>query len=414
MDSIKRFWLATANQDKCRHTDALHEIGFINWVMGRTFHFKVGDIVYLFMKDERKVRFQLKVIGEYCQRKDQKFWVTQAPNDLTYKLELVKEYKGNLLNEEYLRVYGFNGGTQNPTYKNEELMDYITSIFETMDDDIIDFVIPKEQQRTRDNVRKMLPVLIHWAKTGRKDRVYGDLINAIGKVKFSGIGHSLYAVQKVIDELASRSGNEIPTLNSLCKNAKTMLPSEGFDYVSEKYNELDDKAKRIFIDGLDNQAINYQRWNWVLNELKLQEIRPLSNEDIEKIKSTNCMGGGEGREHKELKEYIFQNPESIGLKNVALKEVEHELPSGDRLDIYFELSDGTHIAVEVKPSISPDSDISRGIFQCVKYYAVMDALKIVECAEYNVRTLLVTSRKFTSQLKILADELDVEYIDIYK
>ena len=125
-------------------------------------------------------------------------------------------------------------------------------------------------------------------------------------------------------------------------------------------------------------------------------------------------GGGEGREHKELKEYIFQNPESIGLKNVALKEVEHELPSGDRLDIYFELSDGTHIAVEVKPSISPDSDISRGIFQCVKYYAVMDALKIVECAEYNVRTLLVTARKFTSQLKILADELDVEYIDIYK
>lgn len=51
----------------------------------------------------------------------------------------------------------------------------------TMDDDIIDFVIPKEQQRTRDNVRKMIPVLIHWAKTRRRDRVYGDLINAIGK-----------------------------------------------------------------------------------------------------------------------------------------------------------------------------------------------------------------------------------------
>lgn len=214
--------------------------------------------------------------------------------------------------------------------------------------------------------------------------------------------------------MASRSGDEIPTLNSLCKNAKTMLPSEGFDYVSEKYNELDDKAKRIFIDGLDSQAINYQRWNWVLNELKLQEIRPFTKEDIEKIKSPNCMGGGEGREHKELKEYIFQNPESVGLKNVVLKEVEHELPSGDRLDIYFELSDGTHIAVEVKPSISPDSDISRGIFQCVKYYAVMNALKIIECAKYNVITLLVTSHKFTSQLKMLADELDVEYIDNFK
>ena len=87
------------------------------------------------------------------------------------------------------------------------------------------------------------------------------------------------------------------------------------------------------------------------------------------------------------------------------------MPSGDRLDIYFELSDRTHIAVEVKPSISLDSDISRGIFQCVKYYAVMDALRIIECAEYNIKTLLITSRKLTARLEMLAGELDVDYID---
>ena len=407
----KRYWLATANSDKCRHADALHEIGFINWVMGKKFHFKVGDIVYLFMKNERKVRFQLKVVGEYCQREDQAFWAIQAPDDKTYKLELQNEYEGNSLNEERLRKYGFNGGTQNPTYKNKKLMDYITSIFEPKNDDIIDFVIPENQWRTRDNVRKMIPILIHWAKTGRRDGVYGDLINAIGKVKFGGIGHSLYAVQKVLDELASRSGSAIPTLNSLCKNAKTMLPSEGFDYVIEKYNELDDKAKRVFIDGLDSQAVSYQRWDWVLKELGLQEIRPFTEEDIEKIKHPNCFGGGEGKEHKDLKEFIFQHPESVGLKNVVFKEIEHELPSGDRLDIYFELSDRTHIAVEVKPSISLDSDISRGIFQCVKYSAVMDALRIIECAEYNIKTLLITSRKLTARLEMLAGELDVDYID---
>ena len=79
MDSIKRFWLATANQDKCRHTDALHEIGFINWVMGRTFHFKVGDIVYLFMKDERKVRFQLKVIESIAKEKIRNFGLHKLP-----------------------------------------------------------------------------------------------------------------------------------------------------------------------------------------------------------------------------------------------------------------------------------------------------------------------------------------------
>lgn len=415
MDSIKRYWLATANQERCRHADALHEIGFINWVMGKSFHFNVGDIIYLFMKDERRVRFQLKVVDEYCNREDQAYWISQAPDDITYKLELLNEYNGNLLNEEYLEEYGFNGGTQNPTYKNEKLMNYITSIFETMDEDIIDSVIPPNQQRTRDNVRKMIPVLVHWAKTGRRDHVYGDLIKAIGMTKFTGIGRSLFSVQKVLDELASRYRKEIPTLNSLCKNATTMLPADGFVYVKKIYEELNDKEKRIYVDGLDSQAINYKGWNWVLDKLKLQEIHPFTKEEFEKIKVPNYIGGGgESKEHKELKEYIYQNPESVGIKNVVSKEEEHELPSGDRLDIYFELSDGTQIAVEVKPSISPDSDISRGIFQCVKYYAVMDALKIIECAEYDIRTLLVTTRQFTSQLEKLAEELEVEYIDNFK
>ena len=80
MDLTKRYWIATASQDRCRHADALHEIGFINWVMGDKFHFKVGDVVYLFMKDERRVRFQLEVIDENCKREDQEYWIETAPN----------------------------------------------------------------------------------------------------------------------------------------------------------------------------------------------------------------------------------------------------------------------------------------------------------------------------------------------
>ena len=95
---------------------------------------------------------------------------------------------------------------------------------------IIDDAISTEA--TRKNVRLMLPVMIHWAKTGHNEHTYGDLAHAIGKSKFSGIGHALYFVQQVLDNLSTKSGREIPTLNSLCKNAKTMLPSEGFEFVS--------------------------------------------------------------------------------------------------------------------------------------------------------------------------------------
>ena len=279
---------------------------------------------------------------------------------------------------------------------------------------IIDNVISTEA--TRQNVRLMLPVLIHWAKSGHNAHTYGDLIHAIGKSKFSGIGHALYAVQEVLNSLSKKTGNkDIPTLNSLCKNAKTMLPSEGFEFVSPKYNKLDEAGKRVFIEGLDSKACNYPHWDWVLDQLELKEATPFTVEQLEAIKKT-CLnyGAGEGEEHKTLKEYIWKYPDSLGYEDVVLAETEHILPSGDRLDVYFELSDGSHIAIEVKPSTSPDQDITRGIFQCVKYYAVMEALRTIECKDYEIEVILVSASIFTSQNRTLANELDVEFIDKFK
>ena len=277
---------------------------------------------------------------------------------------------------------------------------------------IIDDAISTEA--TRNNVRLMIPVMIHWAKTGHNEHTYGDLAHAIGKSKFSGIGHALYFVQQVLDNLSTKSSREIPTLNSLCKNSKTKLPSEGFEFVSPQYNYLDENGKRVFVKGLDSNAMNFPHWDWVLKELELKEAVPFTEEQLEAIKNPRCIYEGEGEEHKILKEYICQHPESINYKDVDFAETEHILPSGDRLDVYFELSDGTHVAIEVKPSISPDQDIARGVFQCVKYYAVMDALRNIECKDYEIKVLLVTAGNFSSQNKELAEELGVEYVENFK
>lgn len=279
---------------------------------------------------------------------------------------------------------------------------------------IIDNVIKTEA--TRKNVRLMLPVLVHWAKTGQNEHTYGDLVHAIGKSKFTGIGYALYAVQEVLNTLSVESGREdIPTLNSLCKNAKTMLPSEGFEFVSPKYNELDENGKSVFVEGLDSKALNYPHWDWVLEQLELKEAVPFTEEQIEAIKKANYgYGTGEGEEHKTLKEYICQHPDSLGFYDVVLAETEHILPSGDRLDVYFELSDSTHVAVEVKPSISIEQDITRGVFQCVKYYAVMDSLRTIECSDYNIEVILVSASMLSAMNKTLAEELYIKYIEEFK
>ena len=125
-----RTWLAFANRKRCRHADAIHSLGFISWRMGRA-RFALGDVVYLFMSDERCVRFKMVVTAENCKREDQAFWVEKAPYDTTYKLELLEEYNGTMLSEQELYKHGFKGGRslEIPSYNNKELISYIKSSF---------------------------------------------------------------------------------------------------------------------------------------------------------------------------------------------------------------------------------------------------------------------------------------------
>ena len=122
-------WIAFANEKKCNHAKSLIKSGFISWV--NTANFEVGDIVYLFMSNTRNVRFKTQVVADNCKREDSEYWLEQAPTDITFRLKLVAEYSGDQLNESVLIKYGFKGGRslQTPSYKNENLMDYIKSIF---------------------------------------------------------------------------------------------------------------------------------------------------------------------------------------------------------------------------------------------------------------------------------------------
>ena len=94
MNKCNRTWIAFANRNRCRHADAILNLGFISWRMGRA-RFAIGDIVYLFMSDERCVRFKMVVTAEHQERQDKDYWVEKAPNDKTYKLELLEEYNGS-------------------------------------------------------------------------------------------------------------------------------------------------------------------------------------------------------------------------------------------------------------------------------------------------------------------------------
>lgn len=259
---------------------------------------------------------------------------------------------------------------------------------------------------------KMIPILVRWAQGAwDKPHYYSDLTAAVGH-KTNQIGSVMGTIQDILDDLQKQTGKKIPTLNSLVFSKSSDLPSDGFDYVIKNYSKLSSDSKKGEVRKLNLQAHLYE-WEWVLNSLGLQPAKIFTSDDLSKIKTSNYINGGEGKDHKSIKEYICTHPDIIGIKNVISAKMEYDLLSGDRLDVYFECKGNIHIAVEVKPSSSPEYDITRGIFQCIKYKAVMDAARIADYGNYNNDVILVIAGIMSDKNKQLANDLSIKYIESF-
>ena len=114
-----------------------------------------------------------------------------------------------------------------------------------------------------------------------------------------------------------------------------------------------------------------------------------------------------------LKEYIHNHPETIEIYNVIKSETEHTLFSGDKVDVYFETEDQI-LAVEVKSRISDENDIIRGIFQTIKYKAVLEAERLFGNSTKDVYSILVTENEISKTARQISDDLNIEVIDNYK
>lgn len=125
-------------------------------------------------------------------------------------------------------------------------------------------------------------------------------------------------------------------------------------------------------------------------------------------------GGGEGKAHEELKEHVKRTPSVVGLPAAAANTAESEymLPSQDEVDVMF-CYGRKWVAVEVKSVTSEHylGDIRRGLYQCVKYKALTEAMLKDLDEEPSVRSVLVLGFKLPRRLKDTQKKLGVEVIE---
>ena len=85
-------------------------------------------------------------------------------------------------------------------------------------------------------------------------------------------------------------------------------------------------------------------------------------------------------------------------------ETEVDLLSGDRVDVVLYCERKT-VAIEVKSRKSNEADLCRGVYQCVKYKAVLSA----QDDRLPVESWLVTETGLDGDLKGLAKKLGIKH-----
>ena len=132
--------------------------------------------------------------------------------------------------------------------------------------------------------------------------------------------------------------------------------------------------------------------------------------DIERIPKATVgsggSGGGEGEDHRRLKELVSAKPALVDLPAGSKATIEHSFLSGDRVDVLFDLPNGDSAVVEVE-TIVP----LPGAHQAVKYRALLEVQRSEALGSGRVEAILV-AHHFDAQTRELANRYGVRLVEL--
>lgn len=261
-----------------------------------------------------------------------------------------------------------------------------------------------------ERARRALPLLVRQAHAQQKI-YYSNLATELRMPNPRNLDYVLGSIGQALIQLAKEWDADIPAIQCLVVNKSNELPGEGVGWFIDRNNfkNLSTKQKRIIVDSHLQQIYAYPYWKDVLSALELEPAASDMTALVEGARQVG-RGGGESEHHKELKNTVAAHPEFVRLPTSVAKGVtEYLLPSGDLIDVLFRHR--THwIGVEVKSRISGVDDMSRGLFQCVKYRAVLEAYLASTDQPQNVRVVLYLDAELPASLIPLRNVLGVEVI----
>lgn len=258
----------------------------------------------------------------------------------------------------------------------------------------------------QERARQALPLLVRQAEVGGPI-FYSDLADELAMPNARNLNFVLGSIGQTMQNLSKVWKESIPPIQCLVVNKTTGLPGDGIGWFvtnASEYRKLPRSRQQEIVRAELSKIFAYPKWRAILRTLGLSYTPP---DYTPLVDQATRFGGGEGEAHKRLKEFVARHPHVIGLSsNTRRGTTEDPLPSGDSLDVSFrEAEEWT--AAEVKPLDAPIADVLRGLFQCVKYKAVMEAEQATKGRTRAATAVLVLQGPFPQVLVPIRNMLGV-------
>lgn len=274
---------------------------------------------------------------------------------------------------------------------------------------------------TKRTARAGFPILVEYART-RQEITYGDWNDEIVRRELGPhrsarlYGWPAGSIGDACEDYAAKTGVPVPPINLMVVNKNTGVPGSGADNYFRRYcanrlgrvvnpRRLNPREKRALIDRAKKEIFDFPSWGDVLAACGLAETTPSRpKKKRRRPRRSGWSTGPESDEHKRLKQMIAADAALVDLQSKEKGEQEHPLWSGDWLDVYFKKA---AVGVEVKTSNAGFDEIHRGIFQCVKYKAVLQAQQIHDREIPTADCLLALGGALPEELTDIVNLFDV-------
>lgn len=271
--------------------------------------------------------------------------------------------------------------------------------------------------------RLMLVVLLEHA-IQKQTITYGGMARLLLKryreppAHAASYGKPAGRIGDVLVLLSNEWGENIPPLNAILVNQRTKVAGSGADYYLRKFaglGKLTAKQRQALAEDAIDAVFDYQKLTDIAKHFDLTLSSEFANDQslvpIEGPPGVSRGSGGEKAAHKDLKLWVMHNPQIFKQFGVfGTGKPEFWLDSGDEIDVLFQ-NERAWLGVEVKAGDS-EPEMWRGVFQCIKYRALLRAICKQRGLVPIAQSILVIDTRPSERVRQLAKRLNVNWINV--